>query len=647
METKYCPNCMRVLKNGAGYRLCPNCGFDLAANPQPQNALPWGTVLHDRYRIGRVLGQGGFGITYVGFDTNLQCRVAIKEYYPQGVVFRDASQSHSLTWSTSQKESGCESFLREARKMARIGNIPGIVRVIDTFTENDTSYIIMDYLEGVTLRQYITTNGTMSFEKCLDMLRPLCSSIDRIHQKGMFHRDISPDNIMVDGEGGVWLLDFGAAKDIEVSTGTESSVVVAKKGFSPSEQYSGRNIGAWTDVYAMCATMYFCVCGRPLPDVNERVQDESIPWNAAQVPDGVRAVFRQGLSIKYSDRIQSISELVDRLDDGEAGGSGNLRKDSGGNTGDRRTGNETEVVTDPGGDGGYSVVIDPFAEETSKQKRKSLIIKTSVAAAAVLLLIGAAVFAFSQFGTGGTADEGPEESDAAESEAVESTDAVDEGSEQAETYVTDRSYTDSTGTTFSYTGEWAEDKPNGSGTAVLTNGNKYMGTWKNGRQDGSGTMTYADGDRYEGQWKDGKRSGTGTYTWADGGRYEGQWKDDDRNGTASMTYASGNKYVGEFKDNKRDGTGTMTYASGDKYEGEWKNGEKNGTGIWTWATGEKYVGEFKGGKRDGTGIFTFSTGYKYEGKWTDDLMNGQGVLYDADGLVVVSGTWKNGEWVSD
>ena len=429
METEYCPKCFQKLNKPETKRLCPNCGFDFAANPQPQNALPWHTVLHDRYIVGRVLGQGGFGITYIGFDTNLQCRVAIKEYYPQGVVFRDASQSHSLTWSTSQKESGCESFLREARKMARIGNIPGIVRVIDTFTENDTSYIIMDYLDGVTLRQYIRANGPMTFARCIEMLHPLFGAIDELHAKGMIHRDISPDNIMIRDNGTVWLLDFGAAKDIAGGAGGESSVVVARSGFSPSEQYSGKNVGPWTDVYALCATMYYCVSGRTLPDASERVQDDSIQWEPVRVPEDIQETLRNGLSMRYSDRIQSVSELARRLD----GTHKEAIPSADDSTEERRTSNGTEVVTKSERDGAYSVAIDPFAEETARQKRKGLIIKISAAAAAVLLLIGAAVFAFSQFGTGGTADEDPEESGTVEdTDAVESAGASGENSEQVE-----------------------------------------------------------------------------------------------------------------------------------------------------------------------------------------------------------------------
>ena len=739
METKYCPNCMRVLENGAGRRLCPGCGFDPVANPQQQNALPWYTMLHGRYLLGRVLGQGGFGITYIGFDTNLQCKVAVKEYYPRGVVVRDASQSHSLTWPTSQnareKEAGCDNFLREARKMARIGIVPGIVRVIDTFTENDTSYIIMDYLEGVTLRQYIATNGPMSFERCLGMLRSLCASIDRIHQKGMIHRDISPDNIMVDGEGGVWLLDFGAAKDIEVNVGTESSTVVAKKGFSPSEQYSGKNIGSWTDVYAMCATMYFCVCGRPLPDVNERIQDDRIPWGRADVPDSVRDTFHQGLSIRYSDRIQSMSELMDRLDGGMSTGGGTVQKDNGGGTEARRTGNETEVVVDPGRvDDGYSVSIDPITEETEKQKRKELT-KKIAAAAAALLLIGVAAFAFSRLGGGGTAedpqesgsvvntDDGEKESaevawahseqvetgetdvpEASDTPAPEVTDlptdaptqqptdaptpqptaapappptaaptpqptaaptpqptaaptpqptaaptpqptaapappptaaptpqptAAPAPTPQVETYVTDRSFKDSRSLTYIYTGEVSNGKPNGNGTGVYPgNGTNYDGTykgaWKDGNRNGYGTHEWTVGDKYEGNWLNDNKNGTGTYTWRNGDKYVGEWRNDLKHGTGTLTLADGSKYVGGFKDDLMDGTGTLTLPGGYKYEGGFKDGYMSGTGTYTWPDGSKYVGEWKNGQ-----------------------MHGKGALYNANGSIVRSGTWKDGEWVSN
>ena len=774
METEYCPSCFQKLNKSEAKHMCPNCGFDLAAHPQPQNALPWHTVLHGRYRVGRVLGQGGFGITYIGFDTNLQRKVAIKEYYPRGVVIRDASRSHSLTWTASQdareKERGCESFLREARKMARIDNIPGIVRVIDTFTENDTSYIVMDYLEGVTLRQYIRANGTLTFARCMEMLHPLFGAIDELHAKGMIHRDISPDNIMIRDNGTVWLLDFGAAKDIAGGAGGESSVVVARSGFSPSEQYSGKNIGPWTDVYALCATIYYCVSGRTLPDVSERVQDDSIQWEPARVPEDIRETIRDGLSMRCSDRIQSVSELARRLDGTQVNGGGASSAGGGG----RRTGNETEVVAGPEGGGGYGVSVDPFTEENAKRKRKDFI-KKVLAAAAILLLVGVAAFAFSRFGAGGTAGEEPEESGTVEAtDAVEGESAgaslgnseqvesdVPEASDvpasqlaeseaptqqptpepapqptpaptpqptpaptqqptpaptpqptpaptpqptpkptpqptpaptpqptpaptpqptpkptpqptpkptpqptpaptpqptptpQVETYVTNRSFKNSNGYTYSYTGEVSGGKPNGTGTGVYTgNGpdvdGTYTGAWKNGDMNGSGVYAWADsGDKYEGSWSNSKRSGTGTYTWANGDKYVGQWKDNEVNGTGTWTGANGNKYVGEWKNGNMDGTGTWTEADGNKYVGEWKDGNMNGTGTLTLSSGYKYEGEFKDGNMSGTGTYTWPDGSKYVGEWKNNQMHGKGTLYDANGSIIKSGTWRDGNLVSN
>ena len=285
MSIEYCPKCFHSLNPSESQEVCPHCGYDFTVRRQPEVALPWGTHLHDRYLIGQVLGQGGFGITYLGYDTNLQYRVAIKEYFPSGAVYRMGTQSPSVLWFSSDqtKEIGCKRFLSEARKMARIASIPNIVRVIDTFTENETAYIIMDYVDGITLQRYIEINGPMSLRDCLELLRPICSSIDTMHKKGMYHRDISPDNIIIRSEDKTaWLLDFGAVKDTGLTT--QSSVVVTKRGFSPAEQYTGNNIGPWTDVYAMCATIIYCLSGSTLPDVNDRYMDPAIPWDTLAVP---------------------------------------------------------------------------------------------------------------------------------------------------------------------------------------------------------------------------------------------------------------------------------------------------------------------------------------------------------------------------
>lgn len=320
METNRCVNCMSEMQHSAG-RYCPVCGFDNQNVQQPIYALKLNYILHGRYLIGRVLGQGGFGITYVGLDMVLDLKVAIKEYFPMGMVTRQ-DMSSTLLWNPSQasqtqRQSGCDSFLKEARKMAKMDANPTIVRVRDTFLENETAYIVMDFVEGHTLKEELQKNGPMPFPKCMGLLRSMMEGLAKVHQQGIVHRDISPDNIIVQPDGGVKLIDLGTAKDITLSNG-QSSQVVAKKGFSPIEQYVEKGeIGSWTDVYALCATICYCITGKLLPDATERMlmqggqQDPVLP---DYLPNNVAQALKDGLALKAEDRIRDVGQLLQRLD---------------------------------------------------------------------------------------------------------------------------------------------------------------------------------------------------------------------------------------------------------------------------------------------------------------------------------------------
>jgi len=282
------------------------------------------SILHGRYLIGRVLGQGGFGITYIAFDLVLDIKVAIKEYFPMGIAARDPGSSNTLLWhstqmNTEQRKNGQESFLKEARRIAKIDQIPSIVRVRDTFFDNETAYIVMDYVEGITLKDKLQKSGAISSAECLRLLGPLMKGMEAVHRTGIIHRDISPDNIIIQADGSVKLLDLGAAKDISTGQGQQSQLV-AKKGFSPLEQYTenGR-IGPWTDVYGFCATIYYCVTGRMIPNALDRLGHEEIIFPEGMkepLPDHIKATLKEGLALEAAKRIQSMEELLSRLGGG-------------------------------------------------------------------------------------------------------------------------------------------------------------------------------------------------------------------------------------------------------------------------------------------------------------------------------------------
>ena len=213
MNQCYCKCCMQPVKEND--RNCPHCGQDVNATSAIHH-LKCGTILHGKFLVGKALGEGGFGITYIGRDLTLDMRIAIKEYYPNGWASRSNNYSNEVTMTQGTHGIDCEMdmrrFLSEARILARFSNEPGVVCVRDFFRENGTAYIVMEYLDGVTLKDYIAQYGPISPEKFFPMIQPTLQVLGDIHKAGLIHRDISPDNIMMLKNGRLKLLDFGAAR---------------------------------------------------------------------------------------------------------------------------------------------------------------------------------------------------------------------------------------------------------------------------------------------------------------------------------------------------------------------------------------------------------------------------------------------------
>lgn len=324
MEIKRCIGCMEDMGNASGV-FCPHCGYNNSeSTPKQPYAMQPNTLLHGRYLVGRVLGQGGFGITYIGFDMVLNLKVAIKEYFPMGSATREGNSS-TLRWnsmnSTEQRQEAYESFLKEARKTAKLDQVAAIVRVRDTFYENETAYIIMDYVEGTTLKEKLLKEGTMSFSACVKLLTPLMEGLVKVHEMGMVHRDISPDNIMVQPDGNVKLLDLGAAKDMSVNQGPQSQLVT-KNGFSPLEQYTeSGQIGPWTDVYALSATIYYCITGKLLPSALDRMSSPELNFSLPMkepLPALAAAALKEGLVVDQRNRTQNVRAFLNQLNGGVA-----------------------------------------------------------------------------------------------------------------------------------------------------------------------------------------------------------------------------------------------------------------------------------------------------------------------------------------
>lgn len=274
------------------------------------------TGLIGRYVIQKVLGQGGFGITYLGIDKLYGNKVAIKEYYPQKIAMRKAQYEDVVTVTSIEEKNnynkGKKRFLDEAQVMARFNKNEGIVKILDFFEANNTAYIVMEYLEGITLKQYLGKYGVLQFRNLIEMMLPLLEALIEIHSQGLIHRDISPDNIMVQHNGKLKLMDFGAARDYTES-GNKSLTVILKPGYAPPEQYQTHGVqGPWTDIYALCATIYKCLTGITPPDAIARVMDDKFKepdqLDGKLSPD-IKKILWKGMNIFPEERYQDIVEF--------------------------------------------------------------------------------------------------------------------------------------------------------------------------------------------------------------------------------------------------------------------------------------------------------------------------------------------------
>ena len=253
--------------------ICPNCGYDQRTLPENALHMRPGSLLSNRYLIGKVLGFGGFGVTYLAWDHVLQQRVAIKEYLPSEFATRAAGKTEVTVFSGNKAQQfadGMRKFVEEAKRLAKFQNEPGIVRIYDSFEANNTAYIVMEFLDGETLDDYLKRVGKVSVEQAIDMLSPVIKSLEAVHKAGVIHRDIAPDNIFLTHDGKVKLIDFGAARYATTSH-SRSLTVIIKPGYSPEEQYRSRGEqGPHTDVYALAAVLYRMITGETPPDALER-----------------------------------------------------------------------------------------------------------------------------------------------------------------------------------------------------------------------------------------------------------------------------------------------------------------------------------------------------------------------------------------
>lgn len=283
-----------------------------------------GVILKERYKIEEVIGAGGFGITYRAWDPLLQSYVAIKEYYPSGIATRSADSSKvCVPVGQEQREyhRGRIRFLKEARDVARFQSEPNIVSIYDYLEENDTAYMVMEYLHGCTLKQYIREHGgRLDTDHILHICLSVLDALAVVHKAGMIHRDISPENIFICEDLTVKLIDFGAAKQVYLD-GEQTMSVVLKPGYAPPEQYAKKDKqGPWTDIYALGATLYFAATGEKPEESFGRVLEDTIKPVCEvnpEIPRAMSQVIMRAMSVKIEDRYQTVEAMREALLAGE------------------------------------------------------------------------------------------------------------------------------------------------------------------------------------------------------------------------------------------------------------------------------------------------------------------------------------------
>ncbi|MCM1367987.1 MAG: serine/threonine protein kinase [Roseburia sp.] len=314
--------CLYCFGNLDSNRVCMTCHRKADDTPSPPHHLPQRTVIgtQNRYLIGKALGEGGFGITYLAWDLQQGIKVAVKEYFPSGYVTR-VSSSNLVIINSKQNQAasnrGLKRFVEEARALAKIKNLAGVVNVRDFFSANGTAYIVMEFLDGMSLKKYLQRKGgKISVEEILTIMRPVMDSLTQVHKIGLIHRDISPDNILITKYNEVKLIDFGAAK--YSNPDGKSLSIVLKQGFAPPEQYDTHGEqGPWTDVYALGVTIYYAITGTLPPESIRLMMGKETLKRPSElgvaIDPGVENALIKSLAVDKKKRYQDVQSMINGL----------------------------------------------------------------------------------------------------------------------------------------------------------------------------------------------------------------------------------------------------------------------------------------------------------------------------------------------
>ncbi|MBE5934399.1 MAG: PASTA domain-containing protein [Lachnospiraceae bacterium] len=319
---KQCMGCMEIYQDNL--TKCPICGYEEGTMPENTLHIEPGAILNNRYIVGKVLGYGGFGVTYIAWDTLLEQKVAIKEFLPSEYATRMLGRMEITIFSGDKQRQfmeGLVKFVAEAKKIAKFNNVPGIVKIFDCIEENNTAYIIMEYLDGETLAEKLEKEKKMKPDKAIQLLLPVMEALKKVNAEGIIHRDIAPDNIFITSKGEPKLIDFGAARYATTSV-SRSLTIIIKPGYSPEEQYrSMADQGSWTDVYSIGATLYKMITGEtPCDSMERRAYMEQHGTDMLKpiskfvnIDKNQETAIMNALNVKIQERTMNMGVLMEEL----------------------------------------------------------------------------------------------------------------------------------------------------------------------------------------------------------------------------------------------------------------------------------------------------------------------------------------------
>lgn len=657
-----CGNCFQERTSQEGP--CSMCGYDPMTDVEKYPmALPRGSILNGSYIIGRVLGQGGFGITYLAWDYSLKVRVAIKEYFPDGTVTRLRSTPLVSPVSQSAQEDfsyGVQRFLDEAEVLGKFLGNPNIVGVRSFFEENGTAYFTMEYVEGPSFQQYIKEHsGHVSWQEATGVLFPVMDALRTIHQEGIFHRDITPDNILLSQDGTVKLIDFGSAR-YSLGDSSHKLDVQFKEGYAPKEQYAGNGIqGPYTDVYSLAACFYAAITGYLPPESLQRMnEDMLIPpsGRGVLIPVELEHAILRGLSVYQQDRFQTVEDFRTALAPLHPeqylkiwmpAQTPAIKKDS--------TRSAPPLPPTPDDQTLYNLhKTKTDSEQNTAKKKKTDTIKMWLrvcAGLAASVIITVILYSFWENRTQVSDSRQPVTpviGNQTQSQTVQ--EQIPVSSNRIYLYSTDERCAKYAADCLMELG-WQVDTivvPAESFTQNLEYANmaKQSPVLAFGSEKAGEVLNNVE-QLQPNNW--------GTAFYASGLENADAFLSVFETATADIhvkneefIYSSSGEtagfYTGYVTDHKCDGWGEMRYTNGDIYVGEWSANKRNGYGILTFANGDRYEGDFVENIRNGEGAYYWTDGRHYEGSFSDGVISGNGTMYYTDGNSK-SGIWENGEFI--